>query len=484
LKRFSLPWVSWAWPGFFSIGGDMKLVLFALCLVLNASAWSQSSAYPEVTTTYDRWATKFGSHAAKAGVVRDFVQVTDGVHIVDHYKVQTAAGTVVDITGKRLVTKAGVASVLKAAATGGMAGMPAGWGGVAAGAAIAVVPMVVSALLDHGLKIDPGGMSVDPGQQKTSQGGYMTDFRTSEPMTPGAIVAREIAMKLASSPSGVGWGGSYVTASSGSCNAGTCTWSYAGRTDYPSGSLAFAWGGNDSRPEIVTLACPQTNLGPLTFVRTPPGGGAVPPCPSDERIAATPTDVDEVLGRMGNDRVRDLVEGIGDKSAIPTGTPDLEFPPTVADPPVVTTKPDGSTEKKQQWWDLTEPEPAVIKRNGRIVINGTDIAGDPVADTTTTGNGDEKTDCDKYPDAFGCMKGGTAETVERQEQDINVNASPQSGWGSDTAACPAPASMSVLGQSVTVDNSILCTFLLGIRPFVIGMFGVAGALIFLGGVKQ
>jgi hypothetical protein len=42
----------------------------------------------------------------------------------------------------------------------------------------------------------------------------------------------------------------------------------------------------------------------------------------------------------------------------------------------------------------------------------------------------------------------------------------------------------VQGIPVTIDNSIICSFLSGIRFAVIGAFGLAGAMLFVGGLKS
>lgn len=97
---------------------------------------------------------------------------------------------------------------------------------------------------------------------------------------------------------------------------------------------------------------------------------------------------------------------------------------------------------------------------------------------------DTRTECEKNPQSLNCAELDTPDVDDLQRQDLPVSVSPDGGWGSDSASCPAPVSVSVLGHAVVVDNSLMCQFFGGIRPVVIAVFGLAAAMIFVGGLKQ
>lgn len=120
----------------------------------------------------------------------------------------------------------------------------------------------------------------------------------------------------------------------------------------------------------------------------------------------------------------------------------------------------------------------VINNNGDIT---TTVENPPPAPAPET---DPENHCVQNPDTVGCLKVDTVEAPPFDPEEKQVEWQPQAGWGADAGACPPPAVVSVLGQSITVDNTLVCDFLSGVRFAVIGAFGLVAALVFIGGFRE
>lgn len=100
---------------------------------------------------------------------------------------------------------------------------------------------------------------------------------------------------------------------------------------------------------------------------------------------------------------------------------------------------------------------------------------DPAAETPV-----ELTECEKTPDIVGCAKLGDPVDVPWAEETRNVSMAPQSPWGAGDASCPTPPTVTVGGQSVTIDNTLVCQFFSGIRFAVLAMATLLAVMIFIG----
>jgi len=94
-----------------------------------------------------------------------------------------------------------------------------------------------------------------------------------------------------------------------------------------------------------------------------------------------------------------------------------------------------------------------------------------------------KSECELHPETVSCQEPDTPDGPEKPTKDVQVVVTPDGGWGADGGSCPAPVSTTVQGMPVVVDNTLFCQFLGGIRFAVIGAFGIAAALIFMGAFK-
>jgi hypothetical protein len=116
-----------------------------------------------------------------------------------------------------------------------------------------------------------------------------------------------------------------------------------------------------------------------------------------------------------------------------------------------------------------------------------DADGNPIADPNNPGQAKppEETDdpCLAHPERIGCMEKGEIPAepdLEGSEKTITIT--PDSGWGADTAACPADLTATLRQGGVPVAFSFrpVCDAADMFRPVVIGMAWVAAVLIALG----
>jgi hypothetical protein len=133
---------------------------------------------------------------------------------------------------------------------------------------------------------------------------------------------------------------------------------------------------------------------------------------------------------------------------------------------------------------LTEPwrvdlQPKDLPSNSPDGLPGpTPIEEDDPAGTPSE---DAKTDCDKYPDASGCLPLDTPDSGDQVEQhQVNVSVTPDGGWGADNAACPAARSVTVQGRVIPIPFDLFCTYFSGLRYVVIAMAWLGAGFILLG----
>ena len=88
--------------------------------------------------------------------------------------------------------------------------------------------------------------------------------------------------------------------------------------------------------------------------------------------------------------------------------------------------------------------------------------------------------CDMYPDILACQKPNLdTPTIDQiQTKDAVITITPDSGWGADNAACPAPRHLSAANSNFEFD--LLCQFMTGIRPVIIAIAWLSAAMILIG----
>jgi hypothetical protein len=88
--------------------------------------------------------------------------------------------------------------------------------------------------------------------------------------------------------------------------------------------------------------------------------------------------------------------------------------------------------------------------------------------------------CEKNPDILACAKPDfdTPDSDPLDTKDKPISIAPDTGWGSDNAACPAPRHLAF--SNVEFTFTTYCDFMSGIRPVVIAAAWLAAAFILLG----
>lgn len=228
--------------------------------------------------------------------------------------------------------------------------------------------------------------------------------------------------------------------------------------------------GQTLRSDGLTCTTPETDWGVATATEVETR--------AEPLVAANPVAV-----------VRDVLQP-GVLPLRPNGQPDIEFGPQELTGPATVQQPTKSTTVTDAQGNprtTTETTTNHITYQGdsftwhnTTVINypdgGTEVKEDPPPD--------DKSECEKNPEAVGCQRTDVPDGPDLGEREVPVSFSPDAGWGADGGACPAPRIVMVLGHAVPIDNSLVCGFLSGIRPAVIGLFGLAAAMIFVGGIRS
>lgn len=110
-----------------------------------------------------------------------------------------------------------------------------------------------------------------------------------------------------------------------------------------------------------------------------------------------------------------------------------------------------------------------------------DEEGDPATDPTTGVEAPpEKQDdfCKKNPEASSCKPFDEPPDLELEKKENPFSLNPVSGFGADSASCPAPQNLfTVGGQAVAWDWGNFCKFAQGIRPLIIGFAWLTAIMI-------
>lgn len=117
-----------------------------------------------------------------------------------------------------------------------------------------------------------------------------------------------------------------------------------------------------------------------------------------------------------------------------------------------------------------------------------DANGNPVTDPATGGGkAPEKQDdpCTGHETRTGCMEqGDVPDGPDLKEQKISVAITPDGGWGSDTAACPADLTAMVHGLPVALSFKPVCDGADMFRPIIIACAWLGAALIVVGAGRK
>lgn len=112
---------------------------------------------------------------------------------------------------------------------------------------------------------------------------------------------------------------------------------------------------------------------------------------------------------------------------------------------------------------------------------------DPGADSTDKPREPEKDErdfCDKHPDVLACQKMDEPEDPGKLKvQEVDFNFKPESGFAG-SASCPAPTTVVVRGNVISISWQPFCNSLDMIKPFLLAMAWLSAAFIMLGARRE
>ena len=96
---------------------------------------------------------------------------------------------------------------------------------------------------------------------------------------------------------------------------------------------------------------------------------------------------------------------------------------------------------------------------------------------------EDKDPCTENPDRVGCMKTDEPEVPDLETEEKSITFTPDSGWNGGSGSCPAPRNLvSVAGAQFSFQP--YCDFLTGIRPVLIAVAWLTGAMILIGANRR
>lgn len=123
-----------------------------------------------------------------------------------------------------------------------------------------------------------------------------------------------------------------------------------------------------------------------------------------------------------------------------------------------------------------------------VVKQEVDANGSPVTDPATGGvkpPEEQKDPCTGHETRLGCTEqGDVPDGPDLKEQKISVAITPDGGWGSDTAACPADLTAMVHGLPVALSFKPVCDGADMFRPIIIACAWLGAALIVVGAGRK
>lgn len=167
------------------------------------------------------------------------------------------------------------------------------------------------------------------------------------------------------------------------------------------------------------------------------------------------------------------------------------YPATVPGGVTTTTRDDGWVTETATGWNI-RPAFQAPRNPGRSNWEKTttettkNANGDIVETKTSTEKPEEGSDakaCEGSPDLLMCQTMGEVEDKELEQREISVAITPQDGWGGGGENCPAPPTVSILGVSATIDNTLFCSFFAWMKPLLLAVSWLAAAGIVIGGFR-
>jgi hypothetical protein len=205
----------------------------------------------------------------------------------------------------------------------------------------------------------------------------------------------------------------------------------------------------------------------------------------EKLIATPPADPASVIEDIHT------ADSSGVSDPVSDGTPSitLDTSPMYSSPPKQTVTPDGRVQTSTTTTTATQTSPQSFSLTENTTTTTTNVDGSTSTVTTTnappaqtTPPTDPKTDCDKYPNSIGCSEYGVVPTADLLTTvAVPVSLSPTSlGSGS----CPAPATFTVGGRTMTMSYSLYCDFATSIAPLIIAFAWLSAGFLVMGSVRE
>jgi hypothetical protein len=113
-----------------------------------------------------------------------------------------------------------------------------------------------------------------------------------------------------------------------------------------------------------------------------------------------------------------------------------------------------------------------------------DSAGNPATDPATGSAKppeEQKDECLQHPDRVGCKDvGDIPAEADIKTLDKTISITPDTGWGADTAACPADLTTTFMKQPIAFSFKPVCDAADSFRPVVIALAWITAVLTALG----
>lgn len=451
-----------------------KLFVFLLCLV-GASAWSRpGNVSPTVSAGTLGGAVTYGTGAGGASFSR-MVSASPGsaAQIIDNIRVGLPANAALEFAAGRIITRAALTAAVGIAVGTGVGAV-----------AVTALPYLWDQLYQQGVEPKPGGgAQYDPGADPEPgylYCGYLQGPGQCSYSSPTTAMGSWQPVRDSVCQNGI-----TCTDATRSCTAGaspgqaSCVWSVNRYMNNGQTSLGQVGVVTQTLYSDFSSTCREPS--DINF----PYKYGQKLCASDVRVSATPAVIGQAIADMPDTVTPGVVEELEPKLEIDKEPTKLSGPATVQAPnPTVTTRPnpvpggDPIVESKSITHNITYNN----NTYNYTTTTETTIDEEVVETVTETPAEDPKTDCEKFPESVGCLELGAVPEVTKPEKTIPISVAAAGNWGAGNAGCPAPRTVAFFGQTISIDNTLLCGFFGGIRFAVVGAFAMAATLIFIGGI--
>jgi len=160
--------------------------------------------------------------------------------------------------------------------------------------------------------------------------------------------------------------------------------------------------------------------------------------------------------------------------------------------------PDTNPQRYKQPWVTIKPaptqtdpwrvdvQPESTETNSPNPVGPDGIAGPQTNNDQKKPEDKEPDLCEKHPDIIACQKleFDTPDAPDLEQKERGGPITPDSGWGPDDAACPAPRHVVVQGRDIPIPFDLFCHYMSGLRPVILAMAWLAAAFIFVGGIRS